>query len=65
MKNLILKTSFIISVLMFILIGCCASNNMDLRLGFIALLFGAYMDAFVIINKGKWIFKCEENHYEE
>lgn len=60
MKNIILKASCIISAIMFIILGCCASDNMSIPLGIIALLFGLYINFFARVNKDRWIFRRED-----
>ncbi len=63
MKNIILKTSFAITLVLFILLGCCASDTMSTPLIILALLCGSYLVIFSIINRDRWIFKSEECEY--
>ena len=60
MKNKILKTSFVVAIILYIIVGAYAVDMMSLPLCILALLFGSYLFIFSIINHDRWIFKPEE-----
>ena len=64
MKNVALKLSFLTSLVIMILCGAYASDTMHPIFVTISLICGLYVVAFTFINKDRWIFKQEEDYYE-
>ena len=63
-KDIILKTSLVISIILMIILGSYAADTMKPAFVISALACGLYACVFSIINQGKWIFKWEDNDYE-
>ena len=65
-KNHILKSTFIASIIFFILFGSYAADTMHPVFIISSLCSGLYTCVFSIINQDKWIFKPEEEYdYED
>ena len=58
MKDFILKTTFVASLLLAWLYAMLARvNNLSMEYVIPFLFFSAYTVFFTILNRGKWIFK--------
>lgn len=57
MKNRILKTGFMISIIIYILCTMCYEDKIRMIAIVLNFLSGSYIWLFTIANKGKWILK--------
>ena len=57
MKNIILKTGFFVSFIVYFLCAMCYEENVRIPVMILNFLSGSYLWLFTIANKGKWIFR--------